>query len=225
VATKRLNRMEIALAARFVATLDNDGSSDLVDPAYLTEARIFVRLRGEGKAAAEASRLASELEGRRLLGLPIRVVSDASDAVAPAPALLLDVKLAADNTGRSLGRVAVSSLTADGSRPVLLGIPALQADATAADLGGSALAQAIDRSVAGAFVRVKPARRTVGSTTVRIENRLPFTLARVVLRTGTDPKSGAIVALSGLGVGPLRSTEVPIQAATGTVERVEFNGL
>lgn len=222
---KRLNSKEIALAARFVTVLDDQGTSDRVDPAYLTEGRLFVRVQVEGSLAKEAARLAAELDGQRLLGLPIRVVTGAEDPIAPAPALLLNVALTASGAGQTRGRVAVWSAAEAGSRAQLLGTPSLERDAAVADLDGTALAQAIDQAVAGAFVRVQPVRRTVGSTTLRIENRLPFTLSRVVIRAGNAPRTAPVVALEGLGIGPLRSTLVPIQAAAGTIERVECNGL
>ncbi len=57
--TKIMNVHEIALAARFVEGLDASGSNPtgLVDPAYLTEARIFVQIQGDGALAKEAERL------------------------------------------------------------------------------------------------------------------------------------------------------------------------
>ena len=53
-----------------------------------------------------------------------------------------------------------------------------------ASLDGAALSRAVDRAIAGAFVTVKPARRTLGSTTLKVENRLPFTVTRLVVRAG-----------------------------------------
>ena len=87
------------------------------------------------------------------------------------------------------------------------------------------LSKAIDRAIAGAFVTVKPARRTLGTTTLKVENRLPFTVTNLVVRAGTSSGSPP-VAFEGVGVGPARSALLPIQAATASlVERVEINGL
>ncbi len=79
--------------------------------------------------------------------------------------------------------------------------------------------------MAGAFVTVKPARRAVGSTTLRLENRLPFTISHVVVRAGNSSGSPS-VPFQGVGVGPARSALLPLQAATASlVEHVELNGL
>ena len=48
-----------------------------------------------------------------------------------------------------------------------------------ASLTGRHLSKAIDRAIAGAFVTVKPARRTLGTTTLKVENRLPFTITQL----------------------------------------------
>ena len=83
----------------------------------------------------------------------------------------------------------------------------------------------IDRAVASAFVTVKPARRTLGSTTLKVENRLPFTVVNLVVKAGTSLGSPS-VTFEGVGAGPARSVLLPIQAATAsTVEHVELNGL
>ena len=71
---------------------------------------------------------------------------------------------------------------------------------------------------------VKPARRSVGSTTLRVENHLPFTLASVTLRAGNSP-GAPVVPFRGVGIGPARSMLLPIQAATAVIEQVELNGL
>ena len=71
---------------------------------------------------------------------------------------------------------------------------------------------------------VKPARRSVGSTTLRVDNHLPFTLAHLTLRAGNSP-GAPTVPFPGIGIGPGRSALVPIQAAMAVVENVELNGL
>jgi len=93
--SKYVNVHEVALAARFVAALDASGESELVDPSYLTEARILVDVQGEGILAREADRLAGAMDGLRLMGLPVRVVQPgATEApLAAAPAILVKVLL------------------------------------------------------------------------------------------------------------------------------------
>jgi hypothetical protein len=65
----------------------------------------------------------------------------------------------------------------------------------------------------------------VGSTTLKIENRLPFTVTGLVVRAGSS--SGApSVPFEAVGVGPSRSASLPIQAASASlVEHVDLNGL
>ena len=91
-------------------------------------------------------------------------------------------------------------------------------------LDATTLLKNLDHAIATAFVTVKPARHGVGSTTLKIDNHLPFTLAGVVVKAGGSsgqPK----VELKGLGVGPARSVLAPIQAPGGAVDHVELNGL
>ena len=66
------NRYEVALASRFVEALDASGSSDRVDAAYLNESRVFVTIVDKAGLGKDARRLASEMEGLRVLGLPVR---------------------------------------------------------------------------------------------------------------------------------------------------------
>jgi len=73
-AGKVINLPEIALAQRFVHALDESNSAEVLDPAILSRARIFVLVEGEGGLAGHANRLNGELDGLRLLGLPLQVV-------------------------------------------------------------------------------------------------------------------------------------------------------
>ena len=92
------------------------------------------------------------------------------------------------------------------------------------DLDPASLARALDHAVGSAFVTAKVSRRSAGSSTLRIENRLPFTVANLTVKAGAS--SGApLVTLSGVGVGPGRNGMATIPAAAGSVDRVELNGL
>ena len=71
---KVMNVHEIALAARFVEALDALAHRRSGRPGGLAQSRVFVQVRGEGSLAAEAKRLLGQLEGLRILGLPIQVV-------------------------------------------------------------------------------------------------------------------------------------------------------
>lgn len=221
-AGKVINEPEIALAARFIEALDETTGSDLVDARALTAGRVFVKFQGEGALAGAAERLNEQVEKCRLLGLPVRVVDHGELPSAPA-ALFIKVVLTDGKTGETRGRVVVSSSsTANQWAP--LGKARFQDTRSVDVLDGKAMSQIMDRAIGAAFVTVKPARRTVGSTTLKVDNHLPFTLATVAVKAGNS--AGApTVPFHGLGVGPARSALLPIQAATATIERVELNGL
>jgi hypothetical protein len=105
-----------------------------------------------------------------------------------------------------------------------LGKTTFTAGSAAGVLDATTLLKTLDHAIATAFVTVKPAKQSVGSTTLKIDNRLPLTLANVVVKAGgssAQPK----VELKGLGVGPARSVLAPIQAPGGSVDHVELNGL
>ncbi len=221
---KLMNLSEIALAARFVEALDESSSSALLEPAALTDSRILIQVEGHGPLANEAKRITPQLEGLRVLGLPVKVVDGDTLPPCSAPALGLRVVLTDTKVGETRGRIVVSSCArADAWTP--LGHVAFRENSSVSVVDGATLARAIDRAVSGAFVSVKPARRTVGSTTLKIENRLPFTISNLVVRAGNS--SGApSVPFEAVGVGPARSALLPIQAATASlVEHVELNGL
>ena len=220
-AAKFLNLHEITLAARFVEALDASGST-LVDPSALTQSRLVVRLSGD-VYAKDLHRLAGELDGRRVLGLPVRVVDDLAPSSEQLGALSLKVHLAGSPTGPTQGRVIVQHASI-ASGWVDVGRTSFRDDTRAAELKGSDLAAAIDHAVASAFVSVRIARTGTGTTTLKIENKLPLTLANVVIRAGRAASADR-VALTGVGIGPARSGLATIQAATGVVERVELNGL
>jgi len=223
-AGKVMNVHEIALAARFVEALGASSSGELVDPTALSASRVFVQVEGQGTLAHEARRLASQLDGLRLLGLPLQVVESEELPTASAPAIFLKVVLADAKNGETRGAIVASSCsTPDAWLP--LGKLSFRENSSVSVLDGMTLSKAIDRAIAGAFVTVKPARRTLGSTTLRVENRLPFTVTNLVVRAGTSSGSPS-VPFANVGVGPARSALLPIQAATASlVERVEINGL
>lgn len=222
---KVMNVHEVALAARFVEALDAPGGNlELVDPATLSQSRIFVQVRGQGSLGAEAKRLLAQLDGLFVLGLPIQVVDSPQLPSVPAPALFLSVVLTDSKAGETRGAVVVSSCSGgDGWLP--LGKVPFRDNSSVSVLDGATLSKVVDRAVSSAFVTVKPARRTLGSTTLKVENRLPFTVSSLVVKAGSSSGSPA-VPFVGVGVGPARSALLPIQAATASlVEHVDLNGL
>jgi hypothetical protein len=222
-ASNVMNQHEIALAARFVESVEESGEGDLVDSSQWTHDRVFVWARGEGAAGDEARRLSDQLEKSGLFGLPAHVVDDEELPTASGPALYLRVVLGSGKAGEMRGRVAVSYCSVAGEW-MPLGKATLQESASLSAMDGETLSRAVERAVATAFVSVKPAKRSVGSTTLRVENRLPFTLSGVTLKAGNSAGSPT-VPYEGVGIGPARSALLPIQAAGAVIERVELNGL
>ena len=221
---KVVNAHEVALASRFLTALDQ--SSESVDPAYLSEARLFVTVEGDGLLAKDAKRLAASIEGLRILGLPARVTPVSEAPKTGAPALHLGITLLSNQAGETRGRVVVQAANGLGEANdwSTLGQVGFKEASAVSALDGASLARVLDRTVGPAFVSAKVARRSAGSTTLKIENRLPFTVANLTVKAGGS--SGApLLTLSGLGVGPGRSGLATIPAANGSVDRVELNGL
>lgn len=219
----RFNGHELTIAARFIQALDASGASELVEPAYFQQNRVFVRLSADGPLGKDAARLAEELQSHTLLGLPIRVVDETPSEEAGPSALLVNVALTATSTDSTRGKLQLAYRAPDGTwRP--LGQPAFQADRTAAELDGESLTRSLDRAIAGAFVGTKVVRKGNGTSTLRIDNRLPFTIASAAVRT-TREADGGVIELGGLGLGPARWTTAVIPAAAGVVQQVELNGL
>jgi hypothetical protein len=223
-AGKVVNLPEIALAARFVEALEGSTSAELMDSTTLSASRIFALVEGEGRLAGHANRLNRELESTRVLGLPIQVVLNDSLPASRAPALALKVILTESKTGETRGRIIVSSCL-EANKWLPLGKVAFHENSSISVLDGTTLARAIDRAISAAFVTVKPIRRSVSSTTLKVENRLPFTVSHLVVRAGTSSGAPSVPFLA-VGIGPARSARVPIQAANASlVEHVELNGL
>jgi hypothetical protein len=223
---KVCNRYEVALGARFVEALDGSTSSDLVESSFLTEARVFVTVLGDKGLEKDAIRIASELEGLRVLGLPVRASVARDLPKASAPALHVVVSLTEHKKGETAGKVTVRY--ADGlgtdSEWTALGQTTVKQDAAATAVKGVDLARSLDKAIAGSLVSAKVSRKQQGSTTLKIDNRLPFSIASLTVKAG-DSAGSPPVTFSGLGIGPARSGTATLQAPTGTVERVELNGL
>ena len=200
------------------------GGTTLVDPAYLEQSRVFVRLRGVDGAEKDAARLAGELASQPLFGLPVQVVDETPDARAGLASLMIDVVLTGTGQGPAVGRAAVLTRAVDRNAWARLGVVGLPLGTSAARLDAEALATAIDGAIASNFVRTKVVRREPGLTTVAVENRLPMTISWLTLRATGAEITGS-VDVDGLGLGPARSTVTTIPAPCATVERIAFNGL
>jgi hypothetical protein len=220
---KTVNPYEVALASRFLDTLDQ--SSDSIDPAYLTEARIFISLEGEGLLARDAKRLASSVDGLRVLGLPVRVTPVGEAPKTIAPALHLGVTLLGGPAGETRARVVVQAATGLGEADWSpIGQVTIKEGSATSAIDAASLARAIDHAVGSAFVTAKVSKRSATLTTLRVENRLPFTVAHLTVKAGNS--SGAsLVTIPALGIGPGRSGLATIPASSASVDRIELNGL
>ena len=222
---KVVNRHEVALAARFVEALDSASSTASIDPAYLTEARLFVTVEGAGSLQKDARRIATDLEGLRVLGLPVRVAASADLPKAGAPALHVVVSLTESKTGETSAKVSVrASLLSDQSRWTPLGQTSIRETSSVNVVTGADLARSLDHALSSSFVSIKATKKSANSTTFRVDNRLPFTLAHIVVKTGTSPGSPS-VTMTGVGIGPARSGIVSVPSPTASIDRVELNGL
>jgi hypothetical protein len=221
--SKVVNPAEVALAARFLEILDR--SSETVDPAYLTDARLFVTIEGEGLLAKDARRLSASIEGLRVLGLPVHVTALGEVPKTLGPALHLGISLSMTQAGETRGRIVIQAANGlDGGNDwSSLGQVSFKEPAASA-LDGVSLARTLDHAVSAGFVSAKVSRKSTGSTTLKIENRLPFTLNNLTVKTGNTAEAGSFT-LSGLGVGPNRTGLATIPAAGASVDRVELNGL
>ena len=177
-------------------------AGDLVDPSTLSTGRIFVQVHGEGVLEAEAKRLQGQFEGLRLLGLPVQVAE--SEGLPPlVPRDLLErhsYRCQDRRDPRGDRRAALARLTARGSR---------WARSRSATIPRSLCSmvplssKVVDRAVAGAFVTVKPARRTLGTTTLKVENHLP-SHDHQSGREGRHVGGGTTGHVRGRRVGPAR---------------------
>ena len=209
-AVRPFNASEMALAEGFLARLE-EGIS-------MAEGRVTIQVRGEGALVDVARRLDREVDGLCILGLPARSAVAPSDLAAPA--LHLEVSLKPGRSGAiTQGRLTVRYAAPGGSWTVL-GAGPIKLDSSWPNPDGASLTAAIDRAIASAFVTARPVRRTMGLTTLRIDNRLPFTLANIVVVAGDAP-----VCLEAQGIGPGRHGMAAIPAAKGNIERVKLNGL
>jgi hypothetical protein len=219
--SKILNVHELALASRFVDALDATQGGNLVEASALQEGRILVRVVAEGEGARGAEALAANLDGARVLGLPVQVVESQPKAEAVRSALYIEVAVKALSPSYATGELRVQSRAPRGGWKVLGKADFETSQQFQPETG---LADAIDRAMADAFVRVKTVKRAPGLTTVSVENRLPLTIAGLTLRDGDSLDAGSI-EVDGLGLGPARTTGVKLPAPTARVERITFNGL
>ena len=222
---KLMNFHEIALAARFVEALDVADCERAGRPGdSLPRRASSSRCEDRAPRAPTPSGSPSSSRGFTSWACRFKLLNPKSFRRSHAPALLLSVVLTDAKAGETRGAIVASSCT-QGQAWLPLGKVPFRDNSSVSVLDGATLSKVVDRTVASAFVTVKPARRTLGSTTLKVENRLPFTISNLVVKAGSSSGSPS-VPFSGVGVGPARSALLPIQAATASlVEHVELNGL
>jgi hypothetical protein len=220
---KFINQYEIDIAARFIDALDASRSDELVSAASLAQNCIFLQIRGTGAMKSKVDQIAMDLEGQRFFGLPIRVVGVNQTVELPGPALFLAVSLNSGKDDQPAGQVAVRHVRFGGSvQP--LGLLKLKDLPTASILDADSLARSVENTIISKMVASKSAKKLQNATMVQIENWLPLTISNIVVRTG-DSAGAPQTELKGLGVGPRRSLQIPVEAEAASVVRVTFNGL
>jgi hypothetical protein len=222
-AARYVNLHEITLAARFVHALDASGPAELVEPVYFNQGRVLVRVQGAGSLAKVAKRLNEELDGQRLLGLPVRVVDEIPPSDGNVSSLMLDIDFTGANARQTNARVTVRHAGLVGGWR-LLGSPQFKITTPPDKLDVATISTAVTRAIGSTFVTVRPIGKNPGMNTFRIENRLPFTLSGLELRTSRSEDAGTVL-LPRLGLGPVRTVQTSAPAAMGFVEKIELNGL
>ena len=220
-ASRKLNVYELTLAAQFVQTLDASGPGDVIEPAYLQQNRLFVRLNAGANVTGDLTPLADQLATEPLLGLPVMLVNEVPSGEALLSAMMVDVQLTAITPSQIRGRMAVGYRTPQGAWKSL-GNAEFETPQDATD--GAALAETLDRALAESFVRTKVMRRDDGSTVLAIENRLPFTLTDVLVPRAEDARS-ELHPLNGLGLSPARSMTATLPDPAVAIQKVVCNGL
>ncbi len=214
------NASELAQAARFVDAVDTS-STDLVEPSYFQHGRIALIVQGEGLMAKDAKRLTAEIEDARLMGLPIRIVSDEESVEPRAGTIFLNAIIVASKPNQTTIRVTARTATVSGQW-VSLGQFDMKSGTAVNDLKVGEFTADLGKGMAKAFVIVTVVRHVPGATIVKITNRLPMTIANLTLKAG---KAGDTVAIESLGVGPNRSATASVAAASAVIDTVELNGL
>jgi hypothetical protein len=135
------------------------------------------------------------------------------------------VTLLGGPAGETRARVVVQAATGLGETDWSpIGQVTIKEGSATSAIDAASLARAIYHAVGSAFVTAKVAKRSATVTTLRVENRLPFTVAHLTVKAGNS--SGAsLVTVPALGIGPGRSGLATIPASGASVDRVELNGL
>lgn len=220
---KSLNSREIAVAARFVAALDAGSAADeLVSLGSINQNRLQYRIQADGKLAKDAKRLDAELDGRIILGLPVRHVPELDRSADNISAVHMTVALSLADNGKVRGKVTLRHAEYEAGWTVL-GTAKLAEDIDVASLDGATLADVLDRSIAAGFVSTRVVSQAGGLTRLSLASKLPLTVADVILRTGKSADETTL--FHGIGLGPNRSVPATVPAAGARVERVVLNGL
>lgn len=220
-ARRLVNPQEIAQAATFVQAL---GKGEMVTEGALTQDRLFVRVVGDKNLTGVAGRLAEELRGKKMLGLPAVVVLDKAPEVATS-ALLVTINLSQNAKDQDKAQAkAVVQYNRGGGIWQSLGQVNVKDMPAPTVLDGAQLAKLLDRQLAQQFVVAKSFRKSGETVNFKVENRLPFSVAKVVVSTDSSINGGDI-DLDSLNVGPRREAKASVKGSKAKVERIVLNGL
>lgn len=223
MARDRLNPHEVKQAARVGRALDTLPAEALLSQDDLKRAKVHVVVEAKGELAPVAAKLAEDLRGQTLMGLPVEAGVESRLPAADASALLLVIQLAEEN-GAVKNLVDVRFNHGDGGPWGSLGKIRLGGLDARDDWSGSRVLKSLEGDLARGHVLAREIRVAKGERVFRIENKLPFTVTRVVARAG-DALDAPVVTLDELGLSPRRNTAKAVQAPRLIVERVELGGL
>ncbi len=220
---KSVNAYDVAAAARFVEALDSTSNSQSIDPALISDAQLFVRVESDTAVREEAERLRRELDGTKILGLPVVVVDEIRPEQSRPAALALTITLGSGSNDSTVVRTNLRHRSAFGEW-VRIGEFGVGAATPGKHHTGAELADIVDGSISRSLVKVEAVRRGNGTTTIKVTNRLPLSLVDLKLRTGRSADAHEF-SVDGLGVGPMRSTTVAIPAGNVVVAHAVLNGM
>ena len=217
---KTINAAELAQAVRFVEALDGS-PTDIVEPSYFQQGRMLVHVSGDSSVAKDVARINGDLGSVRMMGLPVSSVESEDDLVPRPGTLFVNAQLSAKKPGSTLVRVSIRGVTAFGDWKSF-GQFDTKLDGSSTDLSAEAFASDLGKAIARNFVSATVVKRSTGSTTVRVANRLPMTISDLTLKAG---KAGDVVGFEAVGIGPMRNATVTLPAASAVVDGVILNGL
>jgi hypothetical protein len=213
-----LNEFEKHAVDRYLAEIAKIGPAE---PEVLRNSLLAglmdVQIRqSPGKDGAN-KRFAALLDGRSLLGQPLGKVSSGKGKSTPVNPMRLEFAIVEVFTAEPLRLVVDVSLSTHTDAPggsIRWARTRLTFGTESSDQGEDVDRFLDDLTTRFAYALVRTERTGTGSmfSRFRLENRSPWTLSDVALRTGRNDSDPAVWPLEGLGLSPRGRTIVPVPA-------------